>query len=125
LGWVVVVMCIFLEFREFVASREFGESLEFVVAPGFSDLEGLPMLEPLRLGSIQAAVGRGWTRRAENLDGPCGQADADQAVRLVALAKEQLALITDDRLHVVPFFDWSSRAVTLRGLPLIRRALCF
>jgi hypothetical protein len=74
---------------------------------------------------------RDWagTRRAENFDCLRGQPDSDQAIRFVALAKEQLALVTDDRLHWIPFVDGlkkgSSRLAMLLPLPAISRVLGF
>ena len=78
-------------------------------------------------------------RGAKDKDRLGGQPDADRAIRFEALAKEQLALGTDDGLHGIPlvegfsvsdfqpfsFWKLSSRQVTLLRLPVISRVLCF
>ena len=78
-------------------------------------------------------------RGAKDKDRLGGQPDSDRAIRFEALAKEQLALGTDDGLHGFPlvegfnvsdfqpfsFLEMVVPAVTLLRPPVISRVLCF
>src|SRR5258705_629420 len=43
--------------------------------------------------------------RTKNFDRLGGQPDSDQTIRFVAPAKEQLALVTENGLHWIPFVE--------------------